>query len=73
MSSLIKRPSLRKNTEPKQCPLGTVLKNGALFSKKGTKTVPFWQSPPPHQHRVPKGHNGGGGLCSLIAIFVLFI
>ncbi len=32
--------ALRKKTEPKQCPLGTVLKNGALFSKKGTKTVP---------------------------------
>ncbi len=40
--------TLRKKTEPKQCPLGTVLKNGALFSKKGTKTVPLWQSAP-HQ------------------------
>ncbi len=40
--------TLRKKTEPKQCPLGTVLENGALFSKKGTKIVPFWQSAP-HQ------------------------
>ena len=40
--------TLRKKTEPKQCPLGTVLKNGALFSKKGTKVVPLWQSAP-HQ------------------------
>ncbi len=40
--------TLRKKMEPKQCPLGTVLKNGALFSKKGTKTVPLWQSAP-HQ------------------------
>ncbi len=40
--------SLRKKTEPKQCPLGTVWKNGALFSTKGTKTVPLWQSSP-HQ------------------------
>ncbi len=44
--------TLRKKTEPKQCPLGTVLKNDALFSKtvplgrigallqKGTKIVP---------------------------------
>ncbi len=42
----LQRGTLRKKTEPKQCPLGTVLKNGALFSKKGTKTVPFWQSAP---------------------------
>ncbi len=40
--------TLRKKTEPKQCPLGTVLKNGALCSKKGIKTVPLWESAP-HQ------------------------
>ncbi len=36
--------TLRKKMEPEQCPLGTVLKNGALFSNK--TTVPFWQSAP---------------------------
>ncbi len=30
---------LRKKREPKQCPWGTVLENGALFSKNGTKTA----------------------------------
>ncbi len=49
MGKAMSDSSLRKKTEPKQCPLGTVLKNGALFSKKGTKTVPLWQSAPPHQ------------------------
>ena len=41
----------RKKITLKRCPLGTVLKNGALFGKKGTKTVPLCQSAPP-----PKGH-----------------
>ncbi len=38
--------TLRKKTEPKRYPLGTVLKNGAVFSKKGIKRVPLWQSAP---------------------------
>ncbi len=29
--TVLSQPTLRKKTEPKQCPLGTVLKNGALF------------------------------------------
>ncbi len=36
--------TLRKKTDPKRCPLGTILKKGALLVKKGTKVVPLWQS-----------------------------
>ena len=31
--------ALRKKTAPKQCPLGTVWKNGALFSKLALRRV----------------------------------
>ncbi len=42
-----------KKTEPKQCPLGTVLKHDALFSKKAPKTVPLRQSDPQQKGTVP--------------------
>ncbi len=62
--------TLRKKTEPKQCPLGTVLKNGALkalfwkmlpfwwgaFCHKGTVLVPFLLKRAPFFKTVPKGH-----------------
>ena len=50
--------TLRKKTEPKRCPLGTVLKNGAIFGKKGTKTVPLWQSAPAKREALL----GGGAI-----------
>ena len=45
----------------KKVPTPIVLENGALLSKKGTKTVPLWQSAPhqksrQNQYPFAKGH-----------------
>ena len=63
-------PTLRKKTEPKQCLLGTVLKNGAPFSKKGTRIDALLQK---GTKIVPQRAPKGTILVPFIFLSVLYI